>query len=137
MLKKLDILDVMNQFSLKIAYYDQKIGVLDIRVKVNDEKLVDIEMQRGKEKHFVKRILLYTGAFIRGHLEIGDKYEKLKDTVMICIQKHSIFGEIEDYHPVWKLKDEIHPELGNLKGLEKHFIELEKLEKQIQICMKN
>ena len=41
--EKLEILDVMNQFSLKRAYYDQKIGVLDIRVKVNDDKLVDIE----------------------------------------------------------------------------------------------
>ena len=60
-----NILEVMNQFSLNRAYYDQKIGVLDIRVKVNDDKMVDIEMQRGKEKHFVKRILLYTGAFIR------------------------------------------------------------------------
>ena len=93
--EKLDILDVMNQFSLKRAYYDQKIGVLDIRVKVNDDKLVDIEMQRGKEKHFVKRILLYTGAFIRGQLEVGDKYEKLKNTVMISIQEHTMFEGTE------------------------------------------
>ena len=127
--EKLDILDVMNQFSLKRAYYDQKIGVLDIRVKVNDDKLVDIEMQRGKEKHFVKRILLYTGAFIRGQLEVGDKYEKLKNTVMISIQEHSMFEGTEDYHTVWKLKDEVHPELGNLEGLEIHFIELEKFRK--------
>ena len=127
--EKLDILDVMNQFSLKRAYYDQKIGVLDIRVKVNDDKLVDIEMQRGKEKHFVKRILLYTGAFIRGQLEVGDKYGKLKNTVMISIQEHSMFKGTEDYHTVWKLKDEVHPELGNLEGLEIHFIELEKFRK--------
>ena len=127
--EKLDILDVMNQFSLKRAYYDQKIGVLDIRVKVNDDKLVDIEMQRGKEKHFVKRILLYTGAFIRGQLEVGDKYEKLKNTVMISIQEHTMFEETKDYHTVWKLKDEVHPELGNLEGLEIHFIELEKFRK--------
>ena len=127
--EKLDILDVMNQFSLKRAYYDQKIGVLDIRVKVNDDKLVDIEMQRGKEKHFVKRILLYTGAFIRGQLEVGDKYEKLKNTVMISIQEHTMFEGTEDYHTVWKLKDEVHPELGNLEGLEIHFIELEKFRK--------
>ena len=127
--EKLDILDVMNQFSLKRAYYDQKIGVLDIRVKVNDDKLVDTEMQRGKEKHFVKRILLYTGAFIRGQLEVGDKYEKLKNTIMISIQEHTMFEDTEDYHTVWKLKDEVHPELGNLEGLEIHFIELEKFRK--------
>ena len=127
--EKLDILDVMNQFSLKRAYYDQKIGVLDIRVKVNDDKLVDIEMQRVKEKHFVKRILLYTGAFIRGQLEVGDKYEKLKNTVMISIQEHTMFEGTEDYHTVWKLKDEVHPELGNLEGLEIHFLELEKYRK--------
>ena len=127
--EKLDILDVMNQFSLKRAYYDQKIGVLDIRVKVNDDKLVDIEMQRGKEKHFVKRILLYTGAFIRGQLEVGDKYEKLKNTIMISIQEHTMFEGTEDYHTVWKLKDEVHPELGNLEGLEIHFLELEKYRK--------
>ena len=114
--EKLDILDVMNQFSLKRAYYDQKIGV-------------DIEMQRGKEKHFVKRILLYTGAFIRGQLEVGDKYEKLKNTIMISIQEHTMFEDTEDYHTVWKLKDEVHPELGNLEGLEIHFIELEKFRK--------
>ena len=127
--EKLDILDVMNQFSLNRAYYDQKIGVLDIRVKVNDDKLVDIEMQRVKEKHFVKRILLYTGAFIRGQLEVGDKYEKLKNTIMISIQEHTMFEDTEDYHTVWKLKDEVHPELGNLEGLEIHFIELEKFRK--------
>ena len=124
-----NILEVMNQFSLNRAYYDQKIGVLDIRVKVNDDKMVDIEMQRGKEKHFVKRILLYTGAFIRGQLEVGDKYEKLKNTVMISIQENTMFEVTEDYHTVWKLKDEVHPELGNLEGLEIHFIELEKFRK--------
>ena len=127
--EKLDILDVMNQFSLNRAYYDPKIGILDIRVKVNDDKLVDIEMQRGKEKHFVKRILLYTGAFIRGQLEVGDKYEKLKNTIMISIQEHTMFEDTEDYHTVWKLKDEVHPELGNLEGLEIHFLELEKYRK--------
>ena len=86
-------------------------------------------MQRGKEKHFVKRILLYTGAFIRGQLEVGDKYEKLKNTIMISIQEHTMFEDTEDYHTVWKLKDEVHPELGNLEGLEIHFLELEKYRK--------
>ena len=104
--------------------------MLDVRAKVNEEKLVDIEMQRVKETHFVKRILLYTGAFIRGQLETGNMYEELKDTIMISILDHNMFEKTKDYHTIWKLRDESHPELGNLEGLEMHFIELEKYRKE-------
>ena len=48
---------------------------------------------------------------------------------MISIQEHTMFKGTKDYHTVWKLKDEVHPELGNLEGLEIHFIELEKFRK--------
>lgn len=124
--KNIQEVEVTNQFSLKKLKYQDKIGVLDIRAKINKDKLVDIEMQRNKENYYIKRVLLYTGGFIRGQIKSGDKYENLKDVIMINILNFNLFKEIEDIHTVWKLREEKHPQLGTLEGLEVHFFELEK-----------
>ena len=124
--KNIEKVEVTNQFSLNKIKYQDKVGVLDIRAKINKDKLVDIEMQRNKENYYVQRVLLYTGGFIRGQLKSGDKYEDLKDVIMINILNFELFKEIDEIHTVWKLREEKHPELGTLEGLEVHFIELEK-----------
>ena len=124
--KNIKEIKITNQFSLNKLKYHDKVGVLDIRAKINKDKLVDIEMQRNKENYYVQRVLLYSGGFIRGQLKAGDKYENLKDVIMINILNFVLFKEIKDLHTVWKLREEKHPELGCLEGLEIHFIELEK-----------
>jgi predicted transposase/invertase (TIGR01784 family) len=124
--KNIEKVEVTNQFSLDKVKYQDKVGVLDIRAKINKDKLVDIEMQRNKERYYIQRVLLYTGGFIRGQLKAGDKYEDLKDVIMINILNFDLFKEIDEVHTVWKLREEKHPELGTLEGLEIHFIELEK-----------
>ena len=124
--KSIKEVEIANQFSLnKIKYYE-KIGVLDIKAKINEEALVNIEMQRDSQSYYTKRVLLYAGGLIRGELKAGDKYEDLKDVIMINILDFTIFNDIEDVHTIWKLKEINHLDKKALEGLEIHFVELDK-----------
>ena len=124
--KSIKEVEIANQFSLnKIKYYE-KIGVLDIKAKINEEALLNIEMQRDSQSYYTKRVLLYAGGLIRGELKAGDKYEDLKDVIMINILDFTIFNDIEDVHTIWKLKEINHLDKKALEGLEIHFVELDK-----------
>lgn len=127
--KKIEEVEVTNQFSLKKMKYHDKVGVLDVKAKINKSEVVDIEMQRNEQSFYVQRVLLYTGGFIRGQLQSGDKYEDLKDVIMINVLNFNIFDNIDDVHTIWRLRADKHQELGPLKGLEVHFFELEKFRK--------
>ena len=45
---------------------------------------------------------------------------------MINVLNFNIFDNIDDVHTIWRLREDKHTELGPLKGLEVHFLELEK-----------
>ena len=74
-------------------------------------------------------IHIIRGGFIRGQLQSGGKYEDLKDVIMINVLNFNIFDNIDDVHTIWRLREDKHTELGSLKGLEVHFLELEKFRK--------
>jgi hypothetical protein len=64
--KKIEKVEVSNQFSLEKFDIRNKGAVLDIKAIINDEAHVDLEMQRKKDDFYVKRVLLYTGGLLRG-----------------------------------------------------------------------
>lgn len=76
--KKIEKVEVSNQFSLEKFDIRNKGAVLDIKAIINDEAHVDLEMQRKKDDFYVKRVLLYTGGLLRGQLDRGESYEYMK-----------------------------------------------------------
>ena len=127
--KKIEKVEVSNQFSLEKFDIRNKGAVLDIKAIINDEAHVDLEMQRKKDDFYVKRVLLYTGGLLRGQLDRGESYEYMKNVIMINIIDYTLFKDIKDFHTIWKLRENKNLEHEPLKGLEIHFLELEKFRK--------
>ena len=83
--KKIEKVEVSNQFFLQKFDIWNKGAILDIKVIINNEAHVDLEMQRKKDDSYVKRVLLYTGGLLRGQLDRGESYEYMKNVIMINI----------------------------------------------------
>ena len=74
----IDKIDVKNP-ELPKNYSDEKLGILDIRAYVNDDTIIDIEMQVGNINTIVNRNISYLSRIIAEQLQIGDKYQYLKN----------------------------------------------------------
>lgn len=120
---------------------EEKLGVLDIKVETNDDMIIDLEMQIEDEKNIEEREATYMGKLLSEQLEVGDKYNKLKKTVVIFITNFNKY-ETNTYHNVAKMrfekinKDEYvdmgytnEGQIGN-KYIEFHVIEIPKFIKK-------
>ena len=64
---------------------DDKEAILDIKAETNNKELIDIEMQLNWYKEMPERLLYYHGGLLRESLQEGDYYDKMKQTITICI----------------------------------------------------
>lgn len=104
-------------------------GILDLKAKINNNDLVNVEMQRQEQSFYTKRVLLYASSLLRGQLSIGDSYQDIKDVIMINILDFIKFDDIPKVHTIWRLREDDNLKYESLPGLEIHFIELPKFRK--------
>ena len=89
-----DVLDipVENIRSVRLAnpflrkrYREQKQGILDVLVELNDDTKINIEMQTKFMSCWDKRDLFYLAKMYTEDLKVGERYSKLKRCVGISI----------------------------------------------------
>ena len=115
---------------LRREYKDDKLGVLDIIAKLNDNELCNIEMQVAKQDTIIERILYYWGRTYTRQLTIGNQYDNLQKTIVILISNFAITGlENLEYHTSWKLIEEKYRKTILTEKLEIRIIELSKIAK--------
>ena len=120
---------------------EEKRGLLDIKVKLDNGTIIDIEMQMKNEKNTEERSTMYLGKMISEQLQSGEEYNLLKKSIVIFITNYN-FLKRNSYHNVGKMKfdDEIKEEYVDVgyvkedeiasKYLEIHYIELPKFVKK-------
>lgn len=120
---------------------DEKRGLLDIKAETDDGTILDIEMQMEDEKNTDERGTQYLGKMITEQLKKGDKYSKLKKSIVIFITNYN-FLKRNSYHSVGKMKfeetlKEEYVEMGYeeedqiaSKYIEFHYIELPKYKRK-------
>ncbi|MGN0291181.1 MAG: Rpn family recombination-promoting nuclease/putative transposase, partial [Lachnospiraceae bacterium] len=108
---------------LRRRYREQKQGILDVLVELNDDTKINIEMQTKFMSCWDKRDLFYLAKMYTEDLKVGERYSKLKRCVGISILDFNL-TEDESYHRVYRLRDESGHEFSDL--LEVHIIELGK-----------
>ncbi len=64
---------------------DEKLSILDIKAEINDNTVIDIEMQVGNTTAIDRRLVVYLAKLIAGDIKVSEKYQKAKDTIVICI----------------------------------------------------
>ncbi|MCM1188079.1 MAG: Rpn family recombination-promoting nuclease/putative transposase [bacterium] len=113
---------LVNPFLWK-RYFWQKQGVLDVRVELNDDKTVDIELQIKMVADWDRRSLFYLAKMYTEELLIGERYHKLKKCICINLLDFNL-DEKPEYHRVYRMRDEKGQDYSDL--FEMHVIELRK-----------
>ena len=74
-------------------YEDDKLGVLDAAVLLEDGTQLDLEMQVIYFAYWTNRVLFYLSRMYSGQLKKGDSYNKLKKCIHVSILNFIHFTE--------------------------------------------
>ena len=113
---------VVNPFLWK-RRRNQKLGILDLQLIMNDDTRINIELQIKFFPKWDRRNLFYLAKMFTEDLKIGEDYDKLKKCICISILDFNL-TEYPKYHSVYKLRDEDGHAFSDL--FEIHVIELKK-----------
>ena len=112
-------------------YPEEKLGILDLKAKLDDGVICNIEVQLTNKYDTEKRFLYYWSKIYSGQLLAGDDYKELKKTIGIFILDYELenLKEIANAHTKWKIT-EVENEIGRkiilTEDLELHIIEIPK-----------
>ena len=117
---------------------DDKIGIVDLRAKIDNNIECEIEMQMIYSKNFIPRLLYYWSKLYSNQLKKGKKYDALNKTISIVIINKNV-PELKGLlsHTKWQIR-----ESGNYRKiltdkLEIHIIEIRKAIEEYKNNRKN
>ena len=103
---------------------DEKIGILDVRVKSDDGSAINIEIQLVNQYNMIKRTLFYLSKMYLSQIARGRSYNRLNKTVTVNILNYNL-TELEKYHSTYNFFD-IKENYRLTDLFEIHIIELKK-----------
>ena len=111
--------------------YDDKLGILDIRAKVNNAVDINIEMQLVDEKNIEKRILFYLSKMHTQNLKQSHNYSELNKCISILFIDFELdkLKEIPKYLTKWNIREETYGKIILTEVLELYIINLSKIDK--------
>ena len=129
--KEISDIKLDNNPILEKDLLDDKVGILDIRAKIEDNINCDIEMQIVDRKNIEKRILYYWSKLYGMNLKSGKDYEELEKVIVILITDYEIdsLKEIKKYETKWNIREEEYQKVILTEVMEFYIIELPKYEK--------
>lgn len=110
---------------------DDKQGILDVRILLQDETQMNMEMQVRSYQYWGERSLFYLGKMYTGQMKRGDTYEKLKKCIHVSILDFIRFAEDDICYRTFHFRDDKTGKIYSDK-LEIHVLELKKLPKDVQ-----
>jgi len=92
---------------LDIALADEKLGIMDLRVRFEDGTYCNVEIQLKPYKYENERFLYYLSNTYSRQLERGEKYQEIQKTISIVLVDHEVevLKGIEDLNVRWHMRD--------------------------------
>ena len=117
--------------ALRQDYPDDKLGILDVRVLMEDRQQFDMEMQVAYFEYWDARILFYLSKIFTDQLKKGEPYENLKKCIHVSILDFIYFEDDDDCHRMICFCDE---KTGKKYTdlMEIQILELKKLPKELK-----
>ena len=124
---------------------DEKLGILDLKLDIDNERVVDVEMQVSNEHNIKERSSTYLSKLAAEQLKAKQNYKELKKIITINILKYN-YLERNAYHSIARMKyEDTNPiefvDMGYKKEeeeatntFEMHFIELPKFKQKNPDC---
>ena len=129
LLSKDDFGDVHIENSEQIPqFYNKKTGRLDIKIRLNDGRKIDVEMQNTYFEYYPKRSIFYCSKLIHEHFMRGFQYTQLKKCIAINVL-NSPFTLSRKVHSVYQIRESEEQTLLD-ELLEIHFLDLTKLKQE-------
>ena len=107
---------------------DDKVGILDIKAKIDNTTNVDIEMQVTDHKNIEKRILFYLSKMYTKTIKKSQDYNSLEKCIAILISNYNIdiIKNIPKYITKWSIREEEYQKIVLTDVMEIYIIELNK-----------
>ena len=128
--EQINTIDLNQNIVLRRKNPKDKMGIVDVLAKINNNEYCNIEMQVSDDKDIIKRILYYWSKQYSKELQKGHPYIDLKRTINVLIAnfKIDILKNLE-FHTQWKIIEEKGRKTVLTDDLELHIIELPKMRK--------
>ena len=107
---------------------DDKVGILDIKAKIDNTTNIDIEMQVTDHKNIEKRILFYLSKMYTKTIKKSQDYSTLEKCIAILITNYNIdiIKNIPKYITKWNIREEEYQKIVLTDVMEIYIIELNK-----------
>ncbi len=121
---------ILNPY-LRKTHEDDKLGILDVRILMNDDTMIDVEIQLSELSVWPDRSLFYAAKMYAEQIEPGQKYDVLNKCVSISILDFALFKEEADFYSCFHIREDTRGFLYTDK-MEFHVIELPKLPAELK-----
>ncbi len=117
---------LMLNTNLRKEHDDEKQGVLDVRLIMNDNTEIDIEIQLSYMRSWADRSTFYLCRMVAEQSNINRMYSNMKKCAAINILDFNYISETKRFHTIYHVRDDEEGILFTDK-IEWHIIELPKL----------
>ena len=117
--------------NLRKLHEDDKQGILDVRILMNNNVEIDIEIQLSELKVWADRSLFYLSKMYVEQIEEGQQYNVFKRCVSISILDFTLFHDTDEFYSCFHLREDTRHTLYTDK-MEFHILELAKLPKELK-----
>ena len=127
--ERIKIKKVLHDVRLEQLAKNEKFGILDLGVELENGEFINVEIQLKDNKNIEKRTTFYASKKITEQLGAGEDYRKLRPIIIIAILDYA-FIESPEYvtETIRVAKDDRECELNN--DVKYYYIELEKFRKE-------
>ena len=84
-------IEVEYDIALEKDIKEEKLGILDVKAKLNDGIEVDIEIQIKDYSNIIERTTFYATRMISSNLKVGEDYSKIKPVIVVAILNFDYF----------------------------------------------
>lgn len=116
---------ILNSYLRKI-HEDDKLGILDVRVLMNNDTEIDTEIQLSELKIWADRALFYISKMYTDQIDQGQTYDVLKKCVSISILDFILFKDETEFYSRFHISEDTRHFIYT-DEMEFHVIELPKL----------
>lgn len=117
--------------NLRKLHDNEKQGILDVRILMNDNTEIDIEIQLSILNVWADRALFYLAKMYTEQINSGDDYTIFKKCVSISILDFELFKDSPEFYSCFHIREDTRHTLYTDK-MEFHVLELPKLPKELR-----
>lgn len=117
--------------NLRKEHEDDKQGILDVRILMNDAVEINVEIQLTRLKVWANRALFYLAKMYADQISPKQNYGVFKKCVSISILDFKLFPEEEDFYSCFHIREDTRNFIYTDK-MEFHVLELPKLPEELK-----